>query len=415
MSSGYKRTEAGVMPEDWAVWKLRDCLLAAPDYGIGAPAVPFSDGLPIYIRITDITEDGRLSREDPVSVMHANAGDYYLEPGDVVFARTGASVGKSYLYDAGDGRLVFAGFLVRARPDPSRVVPAYLAAYAATSSYWNWVRQVSTRSGQPGINAQEYGELPVPLPPTITEQQAIADAVGDADTLLASLSRLIAKKRYLKQAVMQRLLTGDTRLPGFRGDWRPEHLGQLGVWRGGATPSMANPAYWENGHIPWASSGDFTGASISETAKSITELAVRETSSPIMPEGSILVVTRSGILRKRLPVAKCLTSVAINQDIKGLEPFPTIDSEFLLQSLLWRGPEVLASCMKAGTTVESVEFSWMKRFQVLMPELLEQRAIAQVLSDMDIELAGLVTRLEKTRDLKQAMMQELLSGRARLI
>ena len=100
---GYKQTEVGVIPEDWNVRTLRSCLSAQPDYGINAPAVPFSDRLPAYIRITDITEDGRFSPEKPVSVKRADADRYYLNDDDIVFARTGASVGKSYLYKPNDG------------------------------------------------------------------------------------------------------------------------------------------------------------------------------------------------------------------------------------------------------------------------------------------------------------------------
>lgn len=172
MRLGYKQTEVGVIPEDWSVRRLSDCLASPPDYGINAPAVPFSDNLPVYIRITDITQDGRFSPEKLVSVKSTRADKYYLNEGELVFARTGASVGKSYMHDPQDGRLVFAGFLIRVSPNLSRLIPAYLAAYANTGAYWNWVRLMSMRSGQPGINGNEYGQLPIPLPPTIEEQRA---------------------------------------------------------------------------------------------------------------------------------------------------------------------------------------------------------------------------------------------------
>ena len=92
---GYKLTEVGVIPEDWDVCKLGSCLLTPPDYGINAPAVIFSDRLPTYIRITDITEEGRFSPDPPVSVNQTNSSNYYLKEGDLVFARTGASVGTA--------------------------------------------------------------------------------------------------------------------------------------------------------------------------------------------------------------------------------------------------------------------------------------------------------------------------------
>ena len=162
---------------EWEVKRLGDCLVPPPDYGINAAAVPFSDKLPSYIRITDITEHGRFFPDPLVSVQATNADQYFLHKGDVVFASTGASVGKSYLYVPSDGPLVFAGFLIRVRPNPDLLVPAFLAAYATTKPYWNWVSLRSMRSGQPGINGNEYEQLPLSLP-TIPEQTAIA---GRAD------------------------------------------------------------------------------------------------------------------------------------------------------------------------------------------------------------------------------------------
>ena len=196
---------------EWEVKPLGDCLRSRPDYGINAAAVPFSDKLPSYIRITDISEHGRYCPDPRVSVKAASADQYYLHEGDVVFARTGASVGKSYLYEPRDGELVFAGFLIRVRPNAEFLVSAYLAAYATTRRYWNWVRLMSMRSGQPGINGNEYAQMPLWLPP-VTEQTAIAQILTDMDAELAGLEQRREKTRALKQAMMQELLTGRTRL-----------------------------------------------------------------------------------------------------------------------------------------------------------------------------------------------------------
>jgi len=169
---------------EWKLERLGDCLSSSPKYGINAPAIAYSDQLPTYIRITDITERGRFSRESLVSVSSPFASEYLLEDGDLVFARTGASVGKSYLHQAIDGPLVFAGFLIRIRPDRTKLIPAFLSALVTMSRYWNWVRLMSMRSGQPGINGNEYRELPISLP-SIDEQAAIASMLSDMDTELA--------------------------------------------------------------------------------------------------------------------------------------------------------------------------------------------------------------------------------------
>ena len=136
---GYRRTEVGVIPEDWEARSLRSTLAESPSYGINAPAVPFDGSLPTYIRITDIGSDGRFRPTPRVSVNGAHATSFFLKPGDLVFARTGASVGKSYLYDRRDGPLVFAGFLIRLTPDPRRLRPAFIAYYVQTRRYWRWI------------------------------------------------------------------------------------------------------------------------------------------------------------------------------------------------------------------------------------------------------------------------------------
>ncbi len=196
---------------EWEVKRLGGCLLSRPDYGINAPAVPFCDRLVSYIRITDISDHGRFCPDPPVSVKAANANQFYLREGELVFARTGASVGKSYLYDPKDGPLVFAGFLIRVRPDSEILVPTFLAAYAMTKAYWNWVRLISMRSGQPGINGSEYAQLTLSLPP-VPEQIAIAEVFSGMDAEIAALEARRDKTRALKQGMMQELLTGRIRL-----------------------------------------------------------------------------------------------------------------------------------------------------------------------------------------------------------
>ena len=224
---GYKQTEVGVIPEDWSAVPLGEMLRRAPSYGVNAPAIPSDSRFPVYIRITDITGEGRFSEDEKASVDHPDAEAYVLESGDLVFARTGASVGKSYLYDPKDGLLVFAGFLIRISPDSKRLLPGFLSQYVRSRAYWSWIKANSMRSGQPGVNGHEYACLPIPMPPTKAEQEAIAEALSDADALIESLEGLIAKKRQIKQGAMQELLTGKTRLPGFSGEWEEKSLGEL--------------------------------------------------------------------------------------------------------------------------------------------------------------------------------------------
>lgn len=178
---------------------------------------------------------------------------------------------------------------------------------------------------------------------------------------------------------------------------------------------MARVDYWSPAEVPWLSSGDLKTAQLSESAKYVSKAAVRDGTTTVVPAKSVVVVMRSGILRKYLPVGITLKPMAINQDLKAIQPNTEVAAEFLLHALTYWGERILATCLKAGTTVESLELRWLKAFTIELPTVSEQVVIAGVLSDMDSEITALEDRLTKARALKQAMAQALLTGRIRLL
>jgi type I restriction enzyme S subunit len=408
---GYKQTEVGVIPEEWEVERLGKCLASRPSYGINAAAVSYSDMLPVYIRITDISEDGRFAPNEKVSVKSELSGNYYLSDGDIVFARTGASVGKSYRYNSNDGPLVYAGFLIRVHPNTQKLIPAFAAAYVNTGNYWRWVRLMSMRSGQPGINGNEYSQLPIPLP-VLPEQHAIAEALSDVDGLLGGLDRLIAKKRDLKQAAMQQLLTGQTRLPGFHGEWEVKKIGEFTDCTAGGTPSTRVPAYWGD-TIRWMSSGELNLKRVEEVEGRITEAGLRNSSTKLIPKRCVLIGL-AGQGKTRGTVAMNFVELCTNQSIAAVFPNSAFVPEYLYFNLDSRYDELRE--LSAGDGGRGgLNLKIIKTIPIPFPSVPEQTAIANVLTDMDAELAALEQRREKTRALKQAMMQELLTGKTRLV
>lgn len=209
---GYKSSELGQIPEDWEVKTLRDMLAESPKYGINAPAVELSRDTPAYIRITDINNDGYYRPTEKVGVRSIFFEQYILHVNDIVLARTGASVGKSYLYNVDDGQLVYAGFLIKISPLQKILNSSYLFQFMKTKKYWDWVLVNSMRSGQPGINGAEFASMLIPTP-SINEQTAIATILTDMDSELTALEQKLAKARDVKQGMMQQLLTGRIRLP----------------------------------------------------------------------------------------------------------------------------------------------------------------------------------------------------------
>ncbi len=241
---------------EWEVKPLGESLLRHPEYGVNEPAVPYSDNLPTYLRITDISEDGRFLRNSRTSV-DIDASDHnFLHEGDIALARTGASVGKSYKYRAEDGPLVFAGFLIRIRPNKAKIVSDFVSHFLFTEQYWRWVNFTSARSGQPGINGSEYALLPVPTPPLRDEQQKIADCLSSIDELITAQTQKLDALKAHKKGLMQQLFPaeGETvpklRFPEFRdaAEWEEVQLGTKVTKLGsGITPKGGDRNYKKKG------------------------------------------------------------------------------------------------------------------------------------------------------------------------
>ncbi len=371
---------------NWPVVPLSGLLRRAPRYGINAAAVEFSIVDYDYIRITDIDQDGRFTPHPKVSVRHPSAGSYVLAIGELVFARTGASVGKSYLYDPRDGKLVYAGFLINIAPDTHLLNPKYLSLVAQTQSYWDWVARTSVRSGQPGINSREYAQMLIQLP-DIQTQNVIALAATDADELIAALVRLITKKQEIKQGMMQQLLTGRIRLPGFADQWSEAQLGDVLTVKHGKSQKAIESL---SGRYPILATGGEIG----------------RTNTALYSKPSVLIGRKGTIDRPQYQAT----------------PFWTVDTLFYTEISAVADPKFLYyvfttidwRSMNEASGVPSLSSSRVEGVPVSLPSLQEQRAIRQVIDDAEVEIAVLLGRLTKTKVVKRGMMQELLTGRTRL-
>ncbi len=245
------------------------------------------------------------------------------------------------------------------------------------------------------------------------EQSIIAKALSDVDELIASLEKLIAKKRDIKTATMQQLLTGKKRLPGFKGAWETKRLDELANIRSGGTPSTTQNKNW-GGNILWCTPTDITALSgykyLSDTSRKITQQGLQSSSAELIPENSIVMTSRATI-------GECAINtvpVSTNQGFKNFIPYENVDVEFLYYLLLTQKQSFVGLC--AGSTFLEIGKMQLNSFKVFLPsEKEEQFAIASILSNMDDELQKLEQRLNKTKAIKQGMMQELLTGRTRLI
>lgn len=206
--AGFKMTELGLIPNDWEVKNLGS-ITQNCSYGVGAEAVSFN-GRTKYIRITDIDDDSHRFIPSPLTSPSFYENKHVVQENDLLIARTGASVGKTYLYDSKDGKLIFAGFLIKMNVCEAN--PKFVFYSTLTKYYQDWIVSESARTGQPGVNLQQMKKLQIALPPTIEEQTAIANVLSDMDTEISALETKLAKYRALKTGMMQQLLTGKIRL-----------------------------------------------------------------------------------------------------------------------------------------------------------------------------------------------------------
>lgn len=158
-------------------------------YGIGASAVPFSNDLYTYLRITDINDDGTLNLKNLKSVDDEKVKDYLLKPNDIVFARTGASTGRNYFYDGTDGEFVYAGFLIKFSIDPQKVNPKYVKYYCQSKQYKDWINSFNTGSTRGNINAQTLGKMPIPIIDR-KKQDILVDIMSSIDEKIKQNSKI---------------------------------------------------------------------------------------------------------------------------------------------------------------------------------------------------------------------------------
>ena len=413
MKPGYKQTEVGVIPEDWQVSRIGALCAAVLDCHHSTPVWTTSGS--VVIRNQNI-RDGKLDFSQPsfTDEIHFAERTRRAVPsfGDLVITRE-APMGLVCMIPEGL-KCCLGQRMVLLRPNHDAAETEYLL-YALLSEAVQ--RSISVAGG----TGSTVSNLRIPVlkgleisAPPLPEQRAIATALSDVDGLLGGLDRLIAKKRDLKQAAMQQLLTGQTRLPGFHAEWEVKRLGDVGKFLKGSGVTKDQTR-----------SGSLACVRYGELYTQHNDV-VRDFNSWISPEvaatavwleqGDILF---AGSGETKEEIGKCAAFISdieayAGGDIVILRPDDS-DSVFLGYYLNTGSIARQKASRGQGDAVVHINSSALSDVRCKLPPLPEQSAIASVLTEMDAELAALEQRREKTRALKQAMMQELLTGRTRLV
>jgi type I restriction enzyme, S subunit len=419
----YKQTEVGIIPEDWDAKSLGSVLSKGRLGGNYANQDAEAE-LPLMKMGNLARGYFDLSKVQFITPCLTPERAHRLVYGDVLFntRNTLDLVGKVAIWRDELPVAYYNSNLMRLEFDPEQVCSNEYANYSLnTEGAVSRLRGLATgTTSVAAIYTRDLMKLQVLVPPK-PEQRAIATALSDVDRLLGGLDRLIAKKRDLKQAAMQQLLTGQTRLPGFNGVWEVKTLEHAGrCLRGVSYQGDSDLSIHDTADTKRLLRSNNVQKAVVVTDEVQFVNAARVSSNQVLRKPDILICMANG---SKTLVGKAGMFVVSDGYEYTFGAFmgcfrtdtTAADSSFVFYLFLTGRYRNYINNLLAGSSINNLRPSSIESLEFPFPEVPEQIAIAEVLTDMDAELAALEQRREKTRDLKQAMMQELLTGRTRLV
>lgn len=368
------------------------------EYGLNAQAVNF-DGVHKYIRITDIDDESRQFLQENVTspdVDFSKADNYKLQKGDLLFARTGASVGKSYLYNENDGLVYFAGFLIRAKLN-KEVDDQFIFQNTLTNHFNRFVTLTSQRSGQPGINSKEYSEFEF-LAPSLPEQTHLGLFFSRLDSQIAESRAVLEKKRQLKKAMLAKMFPANgekipkIRFKGFEGEWESRKLGDVVEIVMGQSPSSTS--YTDN-------PSDFIlvqGNADMKNGKVCPRVWTTECIK-LGAAGDIVMSVRAPVG----DVGKTDYDIVVGRGVCAIK-----GNEFIYQTLWKMKLDGYWNSLSSGSTFESINSNDVKNSEILIPIQEEQTAIGNFFRQLDETIALQSAEIEKLNQLKKGLLAAML-------
>ena len=385
---GYKQTEIGVIPQEWTCAKIEDIATILMCKRIFADQTTENGEIPFY-------KIGTFGKEADAYISVALYNEYknkfsFPKQGDVLISAAG-TLGRTVVYDGKDAYF-----------QDSNIVWLDIDKNVLCNEYLNhYYRVIKWASSEGSTIARLYNGIiyatNITLPP-LEEQKRIAEALSDVDSMISSLEKLIAKKKAVKQGAMQELLTGKKRLPGFTREWKTYKLDEIAKIIMGQSPD--SKFYNVSEGIPLIQGN----ADISSRKTQVRFYTTQITKTAFA--GDLIFTVRAPVGN----VAKTSFDCCIGRGVCALRGY----TDFLFHYLVYIEP--YWATLSAGSTFDSINSNTLANTELLIPsDIEEQNAIASILSDMDYEIEALEQKLAKTRHVKQGMMQQLLTGKIRLI
>lgn len=402
LKEGYKNTEVGIIPEDWEVKSLLECCSKITD-GTHDTPIPVETGIPFLtaIHVKENNIDYQSCYYLPENVHRIIFNRCNPEKNDVLMVNIGAGVATTALVNV-DYEFSLKNVALL-KPELRKLVGAFLN-YWQIYSKSRIINSISTGGAQPFLSLNQIGNLKIALP-TKAEQTAIATALSDADALINSLEKLIAKKRNIKQGAMQQLLQP-------KEGWEVKKLGEIAdFFKGKGLPKSH---IRENGRYKCIHYGElFT--KYKESISNILSYTDENENCFYSVSNDVLMPT-SDVTPNGLATASCVKEdgIILGGDVLVIRISPSILDGLFLSFYVTQNREQVMKLV-SGSTVYHLYGSDMKDFEIIYPKIEEQNEIAIILSDMDAEIQALETKLEKYHKIKLGMMQNLLTGKIRLV
>lgn len=410
----YKQSELGEIPDGWTLNKLLQLCVGKPCYGAAISAIAKDETLPRYVRITDIDENGNLKNDDWVSISFNDAKPFLLDDGQILFARTGATVGKTYLYRKDDGKCAFAGYLIRFIPDQSKLDSKFLFYFTHSNLYWKWLKSIQTEGVQPNVNANQYSNMIIPTPP-ISEQQKIASILSNVDNLIQKTDQVIEQTQKLKRGLINNLMTYGYDILGASTNGILNNKKYLPL----SSVVYINPREQlkKDDEYPFVEM-----AAINEKTKSISYFDKR------IPSSGYAIFKNDDIIFARITPCTENGKICIVSNLKdygiGSTEFIVLrskDKDILLPQFLNyycqtdKVRNYAISQMRGATGRQRVPDNVFKNeLYIMLPELNTQKKIVRAIFNIEQMIGHYETKKKSEENLKKGLMQQLLTGKLRV-
>lgn len=413
--------------------KLKDLCIGKGEYGIAAPAEPFSESKYRYLRITDISDNGTLLSDDPKSVSCPGCEKCILQENDIVLARTGNSTGRAFFYEPKYGELVYAGFLIKFHLDDTKVTPKYMKYYTISQTYRNLVNNGPTGSTRGNMSEGDFADMPVFLP-SRKQQDAIVNLFSPFDEKIDNNNAIAAELEGMAKDLYDywfvqfdfpdengkpykssggKMVWNDELKREIPEGWENGIVSDLGTVVTGGTPSTGCAEYFaksKSGHA-WATPKDLSnlnGRYFYHGEADITDAGLKNSAGNIMPKGSVLFTTRAPIGY----IAITANEACTNQGFKSIIPAKKFGTEFVFQTLKMLTPQMQR--VGVGSTFKEVSKDVFSHQSIVIPSVNLLKKYAALTLDIAEKIRNTQEENVELTSLRDFLLPMLMNGQVKV-